>query len=442
MDLVSKICDLQAAKAGRTKNEDSGITQTSFAVARSGGVPYCFQQMTDTTHTVRHRDTFDPANVPRPESMEERRGYIDQYIQRFYPALVPQIEEKRKVSCYLICQKYHRDRGLLEVPAVYFEYVVDKTLWHNIFKHYGVRPAPAWPWKPGPGENDMSGGMSEFYKQWRIENNLPIATPQQEVDSSSDLWIDRVKPPVVADQALRETIWQECFGANQHTGFIRGPFALNLPVWVDFETLVLGENASGIETINNDIVEPGLVISWGVYGAASLGLVVPLGLVVGSKDEASLALPQVQRNLLTLWCDVVAWFCEVVAGGTVSLASYLRVMQVTSYSMERTPLHQEAEALWQEALQAPQQFAAQARARRESIREWSPMVRQITDEPFGEAEQELGALILSNGADLLERKRRLAIVREIWLYDSRKLKVIRRAFNWLTYFSSTLDPSG
>ncbi|KAF5575883.1 hypothetical protein FPCIR_12934 [Fusarium pseudocircinatum] len=69
-------------------------------------------------------------------------------------------------------------------------------------------------------------------------------------------------------------------------------------------------------------------------------------------------------------------------------------------------------------------------------------VQQITDKPFREAEQELGALILSNDADLSERKRRLAIVREIWLYDFRKLKVIRRAFNWLTYFSSTLDSSG
>ncbi|KAF5600429.1 hypothetical protein FPANT_2444 [Fusarium pseudoanthophilum] len=373
--------------------------------------------------------------------MSFQRDTFDQYIQRFHPDLVPQIEEMRKVSYYLVCERYHRERSFLEVPTVYFEYMVDKTLWHDIFRRYGVRPAPAWPWKPGPDDKDMSGGMSGFYQDWRIENGLPIATPQQEVDSSSDLWITRVKPPVVVDQALREIIWQECFGATQHTGFIRGPFALNLPAWVDFESLVVGEDGCGIEAINNDIVEPGLVISWEVYGAASLGLVVPLGLVIGSKDEASLALPQVQRNLLTLWCDVVAWFCEVVAGGTVTLASYLRVMQVTSYSMERTPFHKEAETLWQEALQAPQQFAAQARARRETIREWYPMVRQITDKPFGEAEQELAALILSNDADLFERKRRLAIVREIWLYDSRKLKVIRRAFNWLAYFSSTLESS-
>ncbi|KAF5663340.1 hypothetical protein FDENT_13168 [Fusarium denticulatum] len=273
--------------------------------------------------------------MPRPESIDKR---------------FPLIEVKRKVAYYLICERYHRDRNMLEVPTVYFEYMVDKTLWHNIFKNYGICPAPAWPWKPGPDDNDMSGGMSEFYKQWRIENELPIPTPQQEEDSSSDLWITRVEPPVVVDQALRETIWQEYFGANQHTGFIRGPFALNLPVWVDFESLVLGQNGCGIEAINNDIAEPGLVISWEVYGAASLGLVVPLGLVIGSKDEASLALPQVQRNLFTLWCDVVAWFCEVVAGGTMSLASYLRVMQVTSYSMERAPLHQEAEALWQQAI--------------------------------------------------------------------------------------------
>ncbi|EXM26248.1 hypothetical protein RAB80_012640 [Fusarium oxysporum f. sp. vasinfectum] len=61
------------------------------------------------------RDTFDPANVPRPENMGQRRGYIDQYIQRFHSDLVPRIEEKRKASYPIVCKHYHEQRGQIEV---------------------------------------------------------------------------------------------------------------------------------------------------------------------------------------------------------------------------------------------------------------------------------------------------------------------------------------
>ncbi|KAH7144844.1 hypothetical protein DER46DRAFT_666804 [Fusarium sp. MPI-SDFR-AT-0072] len=383
------------------------------------------------------RVTFDPANLPRPENLFKRREYIDQYIQRFHSDLVPQIAEKRKASYRVVCKFYHIQRGNIEVPSVYFEYVIDKTMWKNIFKPLGKHAAPAWPWAKGPDGDDMSSGMSTAYRQWRIENGLPIA-PQQEADTPSGTLINRINDPGVTNQVLRETFWSRCFDINQFTGFIRGPFALNLPAWLDFENLVLGENGRDIDAINNDIVEPGLMISLEIYSAAQLDLVVPLGLVIGFKNEASLALPQVQRNLLTLWCNVVAWFCEVVVGGTVSLASYLRVMQVTSYSVERTPSHEKADILWQDALRQPQDFASQARKARETLQEWTPMIQQIVYKPFGEAEKELGLLIWSNDADLVERKRRLAIVREVWLYGSRKPEAIRRAFNWLTYFSDTL----
>ncbi|KAG7411028.1 hypothetical protein ACKAV7_009921 [Fusarium commune] len=352
------------------------------------------------------RVTFDPANLPRPENLFKRREYIDQYIQRFHSDLVPQIAEKRKASYRVVCKFYHKQRGNIEVPSVYFEYVIDKTMWKNIFKPLGKHAAPAWPWAKGPDGDDMSSGMSTAYRQWRIENSLPIA-PQQEADTPSSTLINRINDPGVTDQ-------------------------------LDFESLVLRENGRDIDAINNDIVEPDLMISLEIYSAVQLDLVVPLGLVIGFKNEASLALPQVQRNLLTLWCNVVAWFCEVVVGGTVSLASYLRVMQVTSYSVERTPSHEKADILWQDALRQPQDFASQARKARETLQEWTPMIQQIVDKPFGEAEQELGLLIWSNDADLVERKRRLAIVREVWLYGSRKPEAIRRAFNWLTYFSATL----
>ncbi|EXM04548.1 hypothetical protein NOF04DRAFT_18507 [Fusarium oxysporum II5] len=126
------------------------------------------------------RVTFDPANLPRPENMFERRGYIDQYIQYFHSDLAPQIAEKRESSYPVVCKFYHEKRGKIEVPSVYFEYVIDKTMWKNIFKPLGDGAAPAWPWEKGPDPDDMSGGMSTAYMEWRVRKGFPINTPHQE----------------------------------------------------------------------------------------------------------------------------------------------------------------------------------------------------------------------------------------------------------------------
>ncbi|KAF5678782.1 hypothetical protein FCIRC_6397 [Fusarium circinatum] len=124
------------------------------------------------------QDTFNPANVPKPEKISERRQYIDQYIQRFHKDLVPQIDMARKEARSYMCRYYHNNRGMIDVPAVYFEYTIDKTLWQNIFLHLGEQ-APAWPWKKGPDRDDISAGMSMAYKEWRIEMGLPVNMSHQ-----------------------------------------------------------------------------------------------------------------------------------------------------------------------------------------------------------------------------------------------------------------------
>lgn len=64
--------------------------------------------------------------------MGQRRGYIEQYIQRFHGNLVPKIAEKRQTAFPVVCKFYHEQRGKIQVPAVYFEYTIDKTMWKNI----------------------------------------------------------------------------------------------------------------------------------------------------------------------------------------------------------------------------------------------------------------------------------------------------------------------
>ncbi|KAF5628689.1 hypothetical protein F25303_10322 [Fusarium sp. NRRL 25303] len=129
----------------------------------------------------------DPANVPRPENIDARRRYINQYIQRFYSDLVPQIEEARKAAFLLVCRKYHEERHIIGAPAAYFEYAIDKTLWRNMFLHL-YRQAPAWPWNKGPDMDDTSAGMSRAYREWRIEKGLPVnVSPQADQQPPRDL---------------------------------------------------------------------------------------------------------------------------------------------------------------------------------------------------------------------------------------------------------------
>ncbi|KAG5757391.1 hypothetical protein H9Q70_000041 [Fusarium xylarioides] len=519
--------------------------------------------------------TFDPAQLPRPDNLGQRRGYIEQYIQRFHKELLPEMALAREGAIFFVSRKYHEDRGVLAAPLVYFEYMVDKTMWRNIFLGLG-KDAPAWPWKKGPDSEDMSGGMSNRYREWRIKYGLPTTPQQKEADTSSGkgkgkatektpeitkpaatttqtrngessktqesrgesskaqvnvsghrakvplrlqggapvpqaapkelpeglktLFRDlhsalpedelllpsrmtseaaspvppqvptqialpvepkvaspvptevlpkaalpvepqaepsiaqqRIKNPVVLNKAVREWFWKIRSG-DDCVGVLADPFTLNLPVWLDFERLVVGEDGRDIDAINNEILEPGVAISWEVYGGK------PLCLVVGFTDEAKSSLPQVQQHMFDVWCDVVTWFCAAVSGSPVSLAPYLRAIEVVSPCLERTANIQQAQFVWREALAERDLFAARARKALECFDLWSPMIRETIQQPLGIAEESLNAWIW-RGEDSNESTKRLNVAREVWLSSSSDPKVIRRASKWVQSFIASLQPS-
>ncbi|KAG7432481.1 hypothetical protein Forpi1262_v006900 [Fusarium oxysporum f. sp. raphani] len=79
-----------------------------------------------------------------------------------------------------------RERGVVEVGNVYFEYKVDETAWENLFRHLGDQ-APPWPFPDKtPKRDDLSEDMSPSYKQWRINRNLPVDTNQEEATNSTN----------------------------------------------------------------------------------------------------------------------------------------------------------------------------------------------------------------------------------------------------------------
>ncbi|KAF5585765.1 uncharacterized protein FSUBG_12354 [Fusarium subglutinans] len=244
--------------------------------------------------------------------------------------------------------------------------------------------------------------------------DLPVASQPAAVNAR-----ERIENPVVLDMAVRQRFWETSSG-GPYTGVIAGPFTLNLPVWLNFERLVVGEDGRDIDAINNEILEPGVAISWEVSGGK------PLCLVVGFTNETSSMLPQLQQHLFEVWCDVVAWFCSAVSGSSVSLAPYLRVIQVS---------------LWQESLAESDLFASRARQARECFEFWSPMIREVIQQPLGVAEQSLAAWICNEETDSDERTKRLNVARDVWLSSSSDPKVIRRATKWIQNFLGTLEPS-
>ncbi|KAF5974278.1 hypothetical protein FBULB1_7836 [Fusarium bulbicola] len=494
------------------------------------------------------RVTFDPAQLPSPGNMGQRRGYIKQYIQRFHKDLVPETEKEAKDAFGYMCELY-RGRKQREVPAVYFEYTVDKTLWRNLFLHLG-KNAPAWPWKKGPSDTDMSAGVSRRYREWRIKQGLPVESQQEAGNSSgtgrttenkpkpaapipqarngesskskSSAPIVRVakdgtalrlagkgwvkvpsrlaglkmtpmpapkdllaghrslfeglrtelgdalpdcilspagiapKPPTVAsttmppgatsvskapsaasahstkgmgknpveiDLSMRETAWEDIFGGKPFLGgAMNAAFALRVPECLDFEYLVLGEDGRDIEAINNEILESGLAVSWESHDGK------PITLVVGFKDEASRALPLSESSLANLWCDVVTWYIGSLTGGTLSLATALRVAQVISWTRDKVANHQFADASYFDTFGSGGSFVElTTRNNREDVRKWSPMVKAIIEKPLGVGEKELSAWICEKNVATEECWRRLRAAHHIWLSSSADPKVIRRA---------------
>ncbi|KAF4415654.1 hypothetical protein FACUT_13214 [Fusarium acutatum] len=524
------------------------------------------------------RDTFDPANLPRPENLGQRRGYIEQYIQHFHRDLVPKIAAKREAAIPVVCKFYHKDLRVTKAPAVYFEYAVDKTMWKNIFK---PQKPPAWPWSKGPSDEDMSLGWSRTYRAWRVENGLPVPSQQETGNSSgkgkaaektpvvtkpaapkqpraeagsssgkgkaaektskvtnpsasnlqtrngesskskskSDAeytvriakdgiplrwcklkkgWVrvparlaglkmtpmaapkdlpagpqslynglgkelrealdeldrpptgnapksrsaasapkapsaasapstkGRAQNPVEIDLSMRETVWESLYGKGSFIGgAVFAPFSLRVPGCLDFEYLVLGEDGRDIDAINNEILESGLAVSWKSHDNK------PVALVVGFKDEASRALPRAESNLADLWCDVVAWYVDALAGGTVSLATTLRVVQVVSWDRDRVAKYDLAQSSFYYARDNKGVIMELARNAREDVRKWSPMVNAIIEKPLGVAEAELSAWVCEKDAGLEECYRRLRVAHQVWLSSSADPKVIRRATNCL-----------
>ncbi|KAF5692187.1 hypothetical protein FCIRC_102 [Fusarium circinatum] len=248
---------------------------------------------------------------------------------------------------------------------------------------------------PQAAPKELPRGLKTLFR------DLHAALPEEEL----------LLPPEVTPEAPSPVPAQACSG-GRHIGVIAGAFTINLPVWMDFERFVVGEDGRDIDAINKEILEPGVAISWEVYGETPVRFLV-------------------QRSRMVL----------LDSGGLSGELGLLPQGHPSDQSLpgKDTDL-EEAQLVWQQALAESDLFATRARKAIECFDLWSPMIREMIQKPLGIAEGSLAAWVWDGcGSD--ERTKRLNVAREVWLSSSSDPRVIRRATKWVQSFVATLQPS-
>ncbi|KAH7262915.1 hypothetical protein BKA59DRAFT_449132 [Fusarium tricinctum] len=114
------------------------------------------------------------ASKVNPFNENARRHYILAYFQADGLFSAKLHGEPYQKAVDIIANKVN-DQGDVKVGHLFFEYMVDATIWkHTFLQAEATGMAPAWPWpQQKPVAHDMSKGISVTYWNWRFTNGLP-----------------------------------------------------------------------------------------------------------------------------------------------------------------------------------------------------------------------------------------------------------------------------
>ncbi|EXL47956.1 hypothetical protein FOCG_10462 [Fusarium oxysporum f. sp. radicis-lycopersici 26381] len=148
----------------------------------------------------------DPSEV-NPFDEKARRQWLSAYLEADGRYVEKLLSERYRSAVNAVGAKVHekaKDQGheAHDVGKVFFEYLVDRTVWWDCYKHVAkLGQAPAWPWQDIPGSTDMSEGSSLRYRTWRLENNLPVPEDLVADPTARPAQQAHVAPPVPVRQA-------------------------------------------------------------------------------------------------------------------------------------------------------------------------------------------------------------------------------------------------
>lgn len=205
---------------------------------------------------------------------------------------------------------------------------------------------------------------------------------------------------------------------------ITGPFQIALPPWIDLYSLVFGEGDQLLNDINNKIIPPHLAISWNGDDEGCITLVVGFSptTCVNPGSEG------VGDTIKYLWLSVVDWAIESYNGGTMSLATFLRVRKAVSAAYSSQDLTSLASSAYAEAQSEPLYFIRKAHEKRSLIAECRAEILEILEKPLAEAKIELSRWVLPGYACELDE--RVQMAREIWVSSTTDERTIQEALVW------------
>ncbi|KAG9498460.1 hypothetical protein J7337_009265 [Fusarium musae] len=365
---------------------------------------------------------------PNPSSynasyIDSRRAFISRYLEYVGSDAVAKWDDCLKMAFEQV-MKSLEERGRKRVSHDWLEYEADRVAWQKLFSEIATE-AVEWPFtipSKFDAPNKIAEGISPTYQNWRLARGLRIC------DVSDQAPHDAM--PEVPSLEQRNHVWKNDPNyPSEMVAPITGPFQIALPLWIDLYNLVFGEHNQLLEEINNEIVPPHLEISWIDDDQDCITLVVGFSRTtcVNPGSEG------IGDTIRCLWQSVVDWAIEAYYGGTISLATFLRVRKAMpvvhsrSYHSSRglTSMTSSAYAEVQsEALYS----IRKAHEKRNFIAECRAEILEILEKPLAEAKTELSRWVLRGYSSEVDE--RVQVAREIWVSSTTDERTIQEAFVW------------
>ncbi|KAG5766599.1 hypothetical protein H9Q72_005366 [Fusarium xylarioides] len=356
---------------------------------------------------------------PNPSShdaccISSRRSFISLYLEYAGHDATAKWDDCLKMAFEQVMKSLG---GLTQVSHDWLEYEADRVAWKKLFSELAIEGSE-WPFTMPPrfdAPDKIAEGISPTYQKWRLDHGLRICD------------VSHREKPEMPSLDQRNNVWENDPNYPRETvAPITGPFQIALPLWIDLYNLVFGEDDHLLEEINNEIIPSHLAISWNDDDEDCITLVVGFSRTtcVNPRSEG------IPDSIRYLWQSVVDWAIEAYFGGTMSLATFLRVRKAVPVAHSNSYHSRELTSWTRDAyveVQSDPIFAIRdAHEKRNFIAECRAEVLEIVEKPLTEAKAELSRWVLCGG----DYDERLQAAREIWVSSTTDERSIQEALIW------------
>ncbi|KAF5265954.1 hypothetical protein FOXYS1_3212 [Fusarium oxysporum] len=367
--------------------------------------------------------------VPSPDGglyAASRRSFISRYLKYLGGNATDKWDDCLRLALETTMETL-KEKGFTHVSHCWLGHEADRVAWDKLFRSLDI-DAVEWPFTAqGNAPDEIATGVSPTYQKWRLDRGLPV--------SDSTKFFGSVKATVLS-LSQREIVWDNSSNyPPQPEAPITGPFQFALPVWIDIDNLFFGKNNHLLDMINNEIIPPHLAVSWHNEDEGCVTVVVGFSptTCIEPVDE------QVEPSIRYLWQSVIAWAFEAYYGGTMTLATFLRVRKAVpvAYDADCSPwdIIDMASEIFDDAREDVLGFMRRAQEKRDYIAQCRAEVLEIIQKPLTEAKAELSRWVCQGSLafDYMEASgddQRLEAAREIWVSSTTDERTIQEACIW------------